>query len=175
MRVLVVDGAMQAIHVISIQHAAVLLVTGKAIPASDVPICTLHSAHASYDIPAVIRVTKVIQHMLHAKPPGVTRRRILVRDNHVCQFITNKPCETIATTVDHLIPVSKGGLTSWDNCVASCLYHNGAKEDRDFEELQRLRHWQLRRKPDTPRFMIQALADPAKIHPEWIPYIQHLA
>lgn len=174
MKVLVVDGAMQAIHVIGIKDAAILLVTGKATPVSDVPLCTLHTVNASYDIPAVIQVARVIQHMLHSKPPTVTRRRILIRDGHVCQFITNKPCDTRATTVDHLVPRSKGGKDSWENLVAACQRHNADKEDRDWDELVKMRHWGLRRKPEAPRFMIQALSDPAKIHPEWIPYIQNL-
>lgn len=40
---------------------------------------------------------------------------ILARDNYICRY-----CGGHATTVDHIIPKSKGGTDRWDNLVACC-------------------------------------------------------
>lgn len=55
----------------------------------------------------------------------VTRRRILQRDAHTCVY-----CGQPATTIDHLIPWSKGGRTTMPNCVAACSECNGARGDQ---------------------------------------------
>ena len=66
-----------------------------------------------------------------------------LRDDHVCQFIVNGlACERRGDSVDHLLPRSRGGESSWVNLVASCRRHNGEKSDRSLAEMefQRLGH-----------------------------------
>ena len=46
---------------------------------------------------------------------SVDRRSIFRRDNQTCQY-----CSAHATTIDHVIPKSKGGDASWGNLVACC-------------------------------------------------------
>ena len=50
-------------------------------------------------------------------------RAVLHRDAHICQY----GCGRKATTVDHVLPSSRGGLTAWNNLVACCLKCNQAK------------------------------------------------
>lgn len=52
------------------------------------------------------------------------RAKILSMDN-TCYY-----CGQEATTIDHVVPVSKGGITSEDNCVPSCYRCNSGKRDR---------------------------------------------
>lgn len=57
------------------------------------------------------------------------RSEILRRDGHTCAF-----CGDRATTVDHIIPKSRGGGWTWGNLVAACFDCNQEKADRTPEE-----------------------------------------
>lgn len=52
------------------------------------------------------------------------RQKLLALDN-TCYY-----CGQEATTIDHIIPLSKGGITSEDNCVSACNRCNSGKRDR---------------------------------------------
>lgn len=79
-------------------------------------------------------------HPAYRWPWPKVRARILQRDNHQCQ-IKSKCCTQIATTVDHIVPVTKGGAW-WDdtNLRASCKHCNNARIDRTQTEAWRTAH-----------------------------------
>lgn len=54
------------------------------------------------------------------------RKAILKRDDNTCAY-----CGQEATTVDHIIPISKGGIDHETNLVAACTTCNYGKKDRD--------------------------------------------
>ena len=54
------------------------------------------------------------------------RLQVLRRDAYTCAY-----CSDIATEVDHIVPVVKGGEDSLDNCVAACRKCNIKKKDKD--------------------------------------------
>ena len=54
-----------------------------------------------------------------------TRLQVLQRDYNTCHY-----CGLEATTVDHLIPISKGGTDEASNMVACCTQCNSSKRDR---------------------------------------------
>lgn len=61
-------------------------------------------------------------------PGGVvvfSRPNLLRRDDYRCAY-----CARAATTIDHVLPRSRGGPTSWLNCVAACMRCNAIKRDR---------------------------------------------
>lgn len=53
------------------------------------------------------------------------RKLVLERDYFTCHY-----CSQEATTVDHLIPISKGGTDEASNMVAACVKCNSGKRDR---------------------------------------------
>lgn len=53
------------------------------------------------------------------------RKQVLERDYFTCHY-----CSQEATTVDHLIPISKGGTDEATNMVAACNKCNSGKRDR---------------------------------------------
>lgn len=57
------------------------------------------------------------------------RQEVFKRDNYECQ-IKSEGCQGKATEVDHIIPVSKGGLNNLENLQASCLSCNRKKSDK---------------------------------------------
>ena len=55
----------------------------------------------------------------------ITRRAVFARDNWTCQYCGSRA----RPTVDHVVPRSKGGGSTWDNIVASCAPCNRRKGD----------------------------------------------
>jgi 5-methylcytosine-specific restriction endonuclease McrA len=75
--------------------------------------------------PRVIRLVRyVAAHWLH-RPAGWTRAGVLTRDRHACAY-----CDRHATTVDHVLPLSRGGGSDWLNTVAACAACNHRKANR---------------------------------------------
>ena len=58
-----------------------------------------------------------------------------VRDRSFRCFYCDIPLTARTSTVDHLFPVSKGGLTNDLNIVLACRWCNGTKDDKTYEEL----------------------------------------
>jgi 5-methylcytosine-specific restriction endonuclease McrA len=53
------------------------------------------------------------------------REKILNRDGFTCYY-----CGQEANTVDHIVPISKGGISVEDNMIAACTRCNSGKRDR---------------------------------------------
>lgn len=68
---------------------------------------------------------------------GAHKRRGVVTDEWTGEYIAlllNDPCSYCggqAGTVDHIVPVSKGGTSEWDNLTAACLSCNSSKHTSD--------------------------------------------
>jgi 5-methylcytosine-specific restriction endonuclease McrA len=79
-----------------------------------------------FPVPRVLRlVTYVVTRWRFSSGPAWTRRGVLLRDGHRCAY-----CGCAATTVDHILPVSRGGRNTWLNTVAACDRCNQRKDDR---------------------------------------------
>jgi len=58
-----------------------------------------------------------------------SRRNIFKRDHYTCQYCGVQPgAEEL--TIDHILPRSQGGTSTWDNCVLACVTCNSRKADR---------------------------------------------
>jgi 5-methylcytosine-specific restriction endonuclease McrA len=62
-----------------------------------------------------------------------TRRNLFLRDDFTCQYCGRR-CSTDHLSVDHVLPRSRGGATSWENCVLACVGCNARKADRTLKE-----------------------------------------
>lgn len=165
--ILLLDQTYKPIRVISVQRAVCLLLAGNAEGLAD-EFIPMRSASSVVNVPVVLRLSYAVKLPFRKSEVPCTRRGVLVRDNHECQFITAKgPCETTATTIDHVFPKSKGGARlSWDNLVASCAAHNHKKSDRTLSEMG----WTLKREPTVPRGSVRLSA--ANVPESWVPWIQ---
>ncbi len=75
------------------------------------------------------RLPSVVSLKTYVKPsrnPAFTRFNVFLRDRFTCQYCNSRD----ELTFDHVIPRSKGGLTTWDNVVAACSPCNLRKGDR---------------------------------------------
>ncbi len=85
-----------------------------------------------------------------------SRRNIFKRDRYSCQYCGNQP-QPIDLTIDHVVPRSQGGTSTWENCVLACVKCNHKKADRTPTQA----HIKLRKIP---------------VRPDWNPvYSQHSA
>jgi 5-methylcytosine-specific restriction endonuclease McrA len=121
-RVLVLNATYEPINVCTVRRAIVLLLKDKAeiIERGD---WRLHSATAAIVRPVVIRLLSYIRIPRDAHRRKITRRAVFARDDWMCQYCGARS----NLTVDHVVPRSKGGASSWENIVASCAPCNRRK------------------------------------------------
>ena len=93
-------------------------------------------------IPAVIKLIKFIRAIYRTKV-NVSKRNILIRDGFKCGYCG---ANTRDLTVDHIIPKSRGGKSTFENCVACCKACNHKKGGHMPSEI----HMYLQRRPYHP-------------------------
>jgi len=62
-----------------------------------------------------------------------TKNNVIFRDLCVCQYCGIKLSHS-ETTIDHVIPVSKGGTLTWENAVTACKECNNRKGNKDLDK-----------------------------------------
>ncbi len=96
-----------------------------------------------------------------------SRVNVFARDKFTCQYCGDKPHRS-QLNLDHVIPRSMGGRTTWENVVCSCVECNRRKGGRTPEQA-RLR---LRRRPVRPRWTPLAnLVSAGVRYEEWRPFL----
>lgn len=100
-------------------------------------------------------------------PLRLSRRNIFLRDGFTCQYCSVRPGMR-ELNLDHVLPRSRGGRSSWDNLVTSCRECNLTKGHWTPEEAGML----LRARPARPSWgMALLMAAPSTRYPEWEPFL----
>ncbi|UGS33642.1 HNH endonuclease [Capillimicrobium parvum] len=122
---LVLNATYEPINVCTVRRAVVLLLKEKAelIERSS---RDLHAEYTTMARPVVIRLVSYVRVPRDTHKRKITRRAVFARDGWACQYCGSRS----NLTVDHVIPRSKGGLSSWENIVAACAPCNRRKGDR---------------------------------------------
>jgi 5-methylcytosine-specific restriction endonuclease McrA len=128
--VLVLNSSYEPIHVCAAKRALILLFKGIAQP-EVVTASLLHSASMAINVPSVIRLLEYRR--IPCQTRSLSRKNILARDRYTCQYC-NRGCAMAELTLDHVLPRSRGGASSWENLVAACRRCNNRKGDRLPEE-----------------------------------------
>lgn len=137
--VLVLNASYEPIHVCIARRALVLLFKGVA-QSEEHMAELLHSATAEINVPSVIRLLEYRR--IPRKTHTLSRKNILARDHYTCQYCDRK-CSVGELTLDHVLPRSRGGSSSWENLVAACRRCNNYKGNRLPEEAE----MKLRKRP----------------------------
>jgi 5-methylcytosine-specific restriction endonuclease McrA len=128
--VLVLNATFEPINVTAVRRALVLVLKGVA-QAEETTHTHVHSTSRSVAVPSVIRLLSY-RH-IPQQSRALSRKNILLRDRNTCQFCGNSfPAAEL--TLDHVMPRSRGGRSSWENLVACCYSCNNSKGDRTPEE-----------------------------------------
>ncbi|WP_026951163.1 HNH endonuclease [Algoriphagus mannitolivorans] len=160
-RVLVLNLDHSPVAVVSPQKAIVLVLLEKANVLSTYDLLQIRTVSRSFEYPAVIRLT----HYKSIPYRGVllNRNNLFRRDKGECQYCGSKR----HLTIDHVIPRSKGGKTSWTNLITACNRCNVNKGDKTPEQAGMV----LRSEPFKPS-LSYFLADYAvRSAEEWLPFL----
>lgn len=160
MGVLLLNATYEAIRVISLKRAVVLVLQEKAeiVEAGDTEI---RSATSSVPKPEVIRLKYYVKIPYKSRVP-LSNRAVLNRDKYKCAY-----CGAKANTVDHVQPKSKGGKHEWTNVVAACKSCNSKKADKTLQQLG----WKLPFTPEAPTartWIVVGTIENAQAWSEWL-------
>lgn len=133
MPVLVLNSSLQPLSVITERRLIVLLSKHKVTFIDD----TIHhlieesikARRLELERPVIVQLLANVRVPRVALQP--TRANILLRDEETCQYCGK---HTRDLTLDHIIPRSRGGQSTWENLVASCRSCNGKKGNRLLKE-----------------------------------------
>ncbi|MGK5628097.1 HNH endonuclease [Streptomyces sp. URMC 123] len=125
---LVLNASFEPLSTVTLRRAVVLVMQDKAVVEQAHPGLRLRASSVELPVPQVIRLCRYIKVPYRRQAPW-SRRGVLVRDRHRCAY-----CGRRATTVDHVLPRSRGGGDTWLNTVAACAEDNHRKADRTPEQ-----------------------------------------
>ena len=182
-QVLVLNRLWQAVNVCSVRRALTLLFEGNAqvvFSMADGDYRTLDfqqwrdlsasepEGEASVGTVSFrIRVPRVILLMgfdrFPKKEVKFTRHNLFERDRNTCQYC-GKVFDRRDLNLDHVIPRDRGGPTTWENIVCSCIPCNTRKANRTPAEA----NLRLVRKPKRPKWRpFVQVSFGASMHDSW--------
>jgi 5-methylcytosine-specific restriction endonuclease McrA len=150
--ILLLNASYEPLTVITHKRALSLILKGRVDPACDEAV-VIRGISRNLQIPRVIRLRRYV----NVPRRGVrwSRKAVLQRDAYTCGYCGVKPGDKQRGyllsrrdfTVDHILPLSRGGKNTWGNTVCACAMCNQRKGNRTPHEL----NWKLKWEPKTPR------------------------
>lgn len=127
----------------------------------------VHSPSRKLKLPSVLRLRNYSKHFFN-RQVKFNRQNVFVRDHYTCQYCAKKLSEK-KLTVDHVVPLSKGGTHEWTNVVAACESCNNKKGAKSLEQA----NLKLTKSPDTPKWILTAQSElrTNRVPEEWRPYL----
>lgn len=164
---LVLNATYEPIAVVPTRRAVILVLAEKADIVEADPDIEWRSAATAVPVPVVVRLRRYVKIPYRARVP-LTRANLLVRDGHRCAY-----CAKTATTIDHVVPRSKGGPHRWENVVAACRRCNAEKDDLTLAQLSRRNpeKWRLTFTPKAPHGRAWLIVGYADRSAAWEPYL----
>lgn len=159
---LVLNSAYQPIEKVHWTRAFVKVFQGRA-RAIEYYDEVVRSPNDEHFIPAVIVCTEYSR--LPRRKTIYSKRLVYERDNYLCQYCRKKLTRSSAT-IDHVLPRSRGGRSTFKNCVASCEPCNSYKADRTPREAK----MKLVRQPRIP-YIHPLKGKIGTPEPEWTDYL----
>jgi 5-methylcytosine-specific restriction endonuclease McrA len=179
--VLVLNRQFLPVHITSVRRAFCLLYRGIAKAVDEQyktfdleswsKLAIEHQEDAIGMVDRVVRIPRVILLVAYDRMPRgnirFTRLNIYLRDNSTCQYCGKKFPKS-ELSLDHVIPRSYGGRSTWGNIVCCCSACNRRKGGRTPEE-PNMRLLKLPKKPSWTPFYKISLRDLQ--HKEWTPFL----
>lgn len=161
---LVLNATYEPLCVVSARRAVVLVLGARAVSVQESGT-VLHAERTAVAVPAVVRLTRYVKVPYRGAVP-ITRKGVLARDEHRCVY-----CGGAATSLDHVVPKSRGGAHTWENVVAACGRCNHTKADRPLHEMG----WRMPRPPRAPSGAAWRILGSRRLDPTWMPYLAAVA
>ena len=177
---LVLNRSYLPVHVTTVRRALSLLYRGVAKAVDEqYRTCNFHDwtelstigCESVGLVYGLVRVPRVILLVSFDRVPRrevrFSRHNIFMRDGNSCQYCGSRKARS-DLNLDHVVPRSRGGLTTWENIVCACLDCNRLKGGRSPEEAG----MRLRRRPRRPSwtpFVARNMA--GTCYREWRPFL----
>jgi len=128
-QVLVLNQNYEPMSITNVKKAILLIFLRKAELIEKYDGLRIRSINLAFPLPCIVRLTRYIH--VPQKRIVLSRKNILKRDNHRCQYCgkNNGPF-----TLDHVIPKDRGGEDTWENLVCACTHCNNKKRNRTPDE-----------------------------------------
>lgn len=129
---LLLNASYEVLSYVETIRAMTMLVAEQVVVLRAEPDRFVHSAHLTLPWPTIVALKRyvLVPHDVRGADSDLaTRAQILDRDRRTCAY-----CGSRASTVDHVMPQSRGGRNTWDNLVAACGPCNNRKADRTPQE-----------------------------------------
>lgn len=147
-------------------RAIKLLFSGKAETISTWENINLSWANGKCQLPSILKLVKPIKRLDYNAVYNFSRIAVIKRDNSCCQYC-GKSLYGKEITIDHVIPKSHGGATSFTNCVVSCFPCNNLKSNKRLEDVG----IKLKTNPTIPKRSIHYKPEKNQWHSDWDNYI----
>lgn len=126
------SGVGELLHTTSVRHAMAMIRRRVASPA-DLAIINGDIVPVALELTREVNGAWIEGRGRHSI--GFSFRAVHERDHWTCAYcgrsVSKTPaCEALLATVDHIVPSSRGGASSWLNLVSACKECNGRKADR---------------------------------------------
>ncbi len=161
-KVLVLNADYRALTVCSVSKAFLLVYMNKAEVVRKVENEFLRSVTQFLVMPAVIRLFSYVS--VPYKGVMLSRQNIFRRDGHKCLYCGSRE----DLTLDHVLPRSRGGKTSWQNLATACKRCNSKKGDFTPEEA----NMKLPYSPFKPSFVVFLKEFAGTNNEHWSPFLQ---
>jgi len=148
---LALNASFEPLTIVPARRAVRLVLDGKAEILEEDSGRLFRSENRVVPVPAVIRLVRYV-HVPYRFRRQVTNTFLFARDDYTCQYCGRHKSELRGRqflTRDHIRPLSRGGLNSWDNVVTSCSTCNNLKGGRLPSEAGLM----LRQDPSEPNYV----------------------
>jgi 5-methylcytosine-specific restriction endonuclease McrA len=151
------------LSVISWEEAIKYMVLDKAVVLDWYEDWVVHSATWETNVPAVIMLKEYMKQKTSVR---FSKQNVFLRDGYRCAYCNDDVTKKSAT-LDHILPTSHGGKTTFENTVTACSPCNSKKGNNKkivpkFKP-QKPNYFQLVEKRKKMEFSIA--------HPSWAPYL----
>lgn len=158
-KVLLLNNSYEILAFISEKKAIRLIIKNKVDVISNWDdLIIWSSGYIKY--PSIIKL-KYFVHKRHSQL-AFSRKAVFKRDKFSCQYC-GKMLKSGHITMDHIIPRSLGGMSSFTNCVAACFMCNNKKGNKTLEQV----NMKVLNKPIVPSGYLYHISEQENWHNDW--------
>lgn len=152
MNVLLLNANYRPLNVVATRRAIGLLERERVLPATE-DVIAIRSPSTVIDVPCVLALRRYVN--VPRRGARWSKRGVLERDGYTCAYCgmrageqrSNRVIVRVDFSVDHVVPRSRGGHSTWGNTVCACRVCNHRKGNRLPHEAGMRLRWE----PKTPR------------------------
>jgi len=160
-KVLLLSSSYEPVAFCTMKKAMILVSLDKAEAVEMRPDDAIRGVGRTFPCPSVIRL-KTSSRSTRIKVQ-LNRKNVMKRDNFKCMYCGDSK----NLTIDHVLPRSKGGKTTWENLVTACNRCNNKKDDKLLHETG----LKLKTVPRAPNRIVFLRQGVRAVEENWKPYL----